>query len=192
MPMAVDKRTALLDAAEAVLIEHGLGGATVEQIAARAGVAKGTFYLYFKSKDEVVGALQERLWDGLLAASVDAVAQLRDDNWWEVIDAFIDTIVDYDLERRDWHRLVAQGWSGPGAAVAAREQQMIDLFAAGLQMGVDEGRFEVDDVAMTSTLLYRAVEGTMHQCCISDDPVDRDRITTAFKWLLRQVLRPAD
>lgn len=191
--MAVDKRTALLDAAEAVLVEHGLVGATVDQITARAGVAKGTFYLYFRSKDEVVRALQERLWDGMVAASLEAAERLGGaDDWWNVVDGYLDTVVNYDLEHRDWHRLVAQGWSTPGPEVADREQQIIDIFAAGIQDGVDDGKFAVDDVEMTATLLYRAVAGTMHQCCVSTEPVDRDRVTTAFKWLVRRVLRPVD
>ena len=191
--MPVDKRTALLDAAEAVLVEHGLVGATVDQITARAGVAKGTFYLYFRSKDEVVRALQERLWDGMVAASVEAAEQLGGaDDWWNVIDGFLDTVVAYDLEHRDWHRLVSQGWSAPGPEVAEREQQIIDIFAAGIQSGVDDGKFVVDDVEMTATLLYRAVEGTMHQFCVSEGPVDAARAATAFKWLVRRVLRPAE
>src|SRR5688500_5731269 len=96
--MAVDKRTTLLEEAEAVLVEQALVGATVDQITARAGVAKGTFYLHFRSKDEVIGALQERLWDGMLAAALDAAAQMEGDDWWNVIDAFIETVVDYDLK----------------------------------------------------------------------------------------------
>jgi AcrR family transcriptional regulator len=189
--MAADKRTALLDAAEAVLVEHGLVGATVDQITARAGVAKGTFYLYFRSKDEVVRALQERLWDGMLAASLQAAETLGGaDDWWNVIDGFLDTVVDYDLQHREWHRLISQGWSAPGQEVAQREQQIIDIFAAGIQAGVEDGKFNVVDVEMTATMLYRAVEGTMHQFCVGDGPVDRDRVTSAFKWLVRQVLRP--
>ena len=190
--MAMDKRTALLDAAEAVLVEHGLARATVDQITARAGVAKGTFYLYFRSKDEVVGALQERMWDGMVTASVEAADRLvGNEDWWSVIDEFIDTVVDYDVEHREWHRLIAQGWSAPGPEVAKREQQIIDIFTAGIQIGVDEGKFDVPDVEMTATMLYRACEGSMHQFCVADEPIDRDRIAAAQKWLLRQVLRPA-
>ena len=171
----VDKRTMLLEAAESVLVEQGLVGATIDQITARAGVAKGTFYLYFRSKDEVIGALQERLWDGMLAASVEAAAQLEGDNWWEVIDAFIDTVVDYDLAHRDWHRLVSQGWSTPGWDESDRELQIIEVFVDRIRIGAEEGLFEVDDVELTAALLYRALSGTMHQCCLRDEPIDRER-----------------
>lgn len=53
MELATDKRSAILDATEAVIRDKGIMNATVDDIAQRAGVAKGTVYLYFKSKEDV-------------------------------------------------------------------------------------------------------------------------------------------
>jgi len=192
--MAVDKRTLLLDAAEAVLVEHGLVGATIDHITSRAGVAKGTFYLYFRSKDEVVAALQQRHWDALMQAAVDAAAQLDgdgdDENWWGVVDAFIETVIDFDFEHRAWHRLISQGWSTPYSAGVTphNEQQMISLFQERIAEAADQGKFKIDDPQMTATLMYRAIQGTSHQCCLSDEPMDRDRVVDGIKWFVRRVL----
>jgi len=43
----------ILDAALSVFAEHGIDAAKLEDIAARAGVSKGTIYLYFPSKEEL-------------------------------------------------------------------------------------------------------------------------------------------
>jgi AcrR family transcriptional regulator len=43
----------ILDAALSVFAEHGIDAAKLEEIAARAGVSKGTIYLYFPSKEEL-------------------------------------------------------------------------------------------------------------------------------------------
>lgn len=43
----------ILDAALSVFAEHGIDAAKLEEIAARAGVSKGTIYLYFCSKEEL-------------------------------------------------------------------------------------------------------------------------------------------
>ncbi len=45
-------RISLLRASEAVFAEHGLTAAKVEEIARRAGLSKGAFYLHFDSKEE--------------------------------------------------------------------------------------------------------------------------------------------
>lgn len=47
----------LLDAALAVFVEKGFAAARAEEIAARAGVSKGTLYLYFDSKEDLLRTL---------------------------------------------------------------------------------------------------------------------------------------
>ena len=51
------RRETILDAARGVFAEKGLLASTIDEIAERAEVAKGTIYLYFKSKDEMFTAL---------------------------------------------------------------------------------------------------------------------------------------
>ena len=41
--------------------EQGVADASVQQIAARAGVANGTFYVHFRTKEEILAAVAERL-----------------------------------------------------------------------------------------------------------------------------------
>lgn len=56
------KRDLILDAAQQVFSKKGFHQATVEEIAETAGVGKGTVYLYFPSKKEILVALiEERL-----------------------------------------------------------------------------------------------------------------------------------
>jgi AcrR family transcriptional regulator len=55
-----ERRQALLDAVEALFLEHPERMANVAEVAEAAGVAKGTVYLYFPSKEEMLLALHER------------------------------------------------------------------------------------------------------------------------------------
>jgi AcrR family transcriptional regulator len=61
-----DKRAAIMDAAIEVFGASGIDGASVEDIARAAGVAKGTIYLYFKSKDDIFEAILTERWPGPL------------------------------------------------------------------------------------------------------------------------------
>jgi AcrR family transcriptional regulator len=54
------RRDAILDAAEALFLEHPDRMASVAEVAEAAGLAKGTVYLYFPSKEEMLLALHER------------------------------------------------------------------------------------------------------------------------------------
>jgi AcrR family transcriptional regulator len=55
-----ERRNALLDAAEALFLEHPDRMASVAEVAEAAGLAKGTVYLYFPSKEEMLLSLHER------------------------------------------------------------------------------------------------------------------------------------
>jgi AcrR family transcriptional regulator len=54
------RRAAILDAAEALLARDSENLASVAQVAEAAGLAKGTMYLYFKTKEEIIMAVHER------------------------------------------------------------------------------------------------------------------------------------
>lgn len=69
-----DKRERILSAAESVFAEHGFFHAKVSQIAQKAGVADGTIYLYFKSKDDLLISLFETRMTQVCEAMVSAIA----------------------------------------------------------------------------------------------------------------------
>ena len=77
MPRVVDRearRAELVSAAAAVFAEHGVANTAVSDIVAAAGVAQGTFYLYFGSKDDAVLAVAERFGDKMIEGIEQAVA----------------------------------------------------------------------------------------------------------------------
>jgi TetR/AcrR family fatty acid metabolism transcriptional regulator len=59
-PAHTDKRAKILDAATRVFAERGFFGSQVADIASRAGIAAGTIYLYFRSKDDVLLSVFDR------------------------------------------------------------------------------------------------------------------------------------
>lgn len=70
-----DRRADLLAAARAILAEKGLEATTVSEIVARAGVAQGTFYLYFASKLALIPALNREMNAHILSALREAMAR---------------------------------------------------------------------------------------------------------------------
>src|SRR5687768_18079480 len=68
-----DKRARILAAAERVFAKRGFFAARVSEIAKEAGVADGTIYLYFKSKDEVLISLFESRMERFNQLLADAI-----------------------------------------------------------------------------------------------------------------------
>lgn len=73
-----DKRAAILDAATAVFAERGFFGAQVADIARGAGIAAGTVYLYFRSKDEILTSIFDRTMKEAIAEARRAVDEAGD------------------------------------------------------------------------------------------------------------------
>jgi AcrR family transcriptional regulator len=188
--VAADKRVRLLEAAEAVFVERGIARATVDEITGRAGVAKGTFYLYFTSKDEVVQALQRRLWQGHVDLCEQAAARLAGEgaDWWEVVDDLVAAIIDYDYAHLDWHQLVAGASAevyDPGDDL---ETQIIAVTRAAIEIGIERGACHATDPEMTGTLLYQALKATAQQFCRQQAMPDRDRYVAAAQELVHKSL----
>jgi TetR/AcrR family fatty acid metabolism transcriptional regulator len=87
-----DKRERILEAAERVFADHGFFNAKVSEIARHAGVADGTIYLYFKSKDDLLISLFETRMERVCGDLVAAVAQVRGAE--AKLDAFIRTYLE--------------------------------------------------------------------------------------------------
>ncbi|HEY3760082.1 MAG TPA: TetR/AcrR family transcriptional regulator [Solirubrobacteraceae bacterium] len=69
-------REALLSAGEVVAEHDGLAGLSVAAVADRAGVAKGTFYLYFDDREAFIDALHQRFYSQVTEAVARAVVGL--------------------------------------------------------------------------------------------------------------------
>src|SRR6202034_633563 len=60
-PKSEDKRNAILDAAMRVFAQRGLTAAPTSEISKEAGVAEGTLFTYFKTKDDLMNALYREI-----------------------------------------------------------------------------------------------------------------------------------
>ena len=72
-----DKRERILIAAERIFARRGFFAAKVSDVAKEAGVADGTIYLYFKSKDDLLISLFERRMQQVNELLKDAVADIK-------------------------------------------------------------------------------------------------------------------
>jgi AcrR family transcriptional regulator len=97
------RRDEILDAAHRVFAGRGFREATVDHIAEAAGVAKGTVYLYFKSKDDLYWAALHRGLDRLHAqtrAALEAADSVHDK-----LRAFVETKVRFFEDHREFFRI---------------------------------------------------------------------------------------
>jgi AcrR family transcriptional regulator len=190
---AVDERREhLLDAARTVFAAKGLSNATVSDVAEAAGVAKGTFYLSFESRDELLGALKRRFVDDLVARATVLYTRVGRDDWWALADVTVESMIDFMLEHRDLIQVFAQEALTPESReiYADAEHRLRNIFAAGIKAGMEAGAFRRTDPVLTATFLDHAIHGTIESAILYEGGIDRDHVVAGAKELMRRVLGP--
>lgn len=139
MAKRLDRRTQLLIAARTVFAKKGYDDATVSEIVGRAGVAQGTFYLYFPGKESLAGAFAElvserfaevasektsrsRSFDSALVRVFEAAYVVADEHRdiFLVANRGLELVDDYDewmnrtAPAREWLEGFIKEWQGHG------------------------------------------------------------------------------
>jgi AcrR family transcriptional regulator len=94
-PTRDDTREKLFEAAARVFEEQGIGGASIEAIAAAAGFTRGAFYSNFNSKDELIIAMLEDHVEQSIRRNLDLLARHKN------IEDFIEALKTMDRSRQD-------------------------------------------------------------------------------------------
>src|ERR1700761_2664651 len=89
-------RNRVLDAAAALVFEHGVAGTTLDDVRAAANVSKGQLYHYFADKEDLVHAVIDRTVQQVL----DAQPALSDLSTWTAISKWFDALVQIQNARR--------------------------------------------------------------------------------------------
>jgi AcrR family transcriptional regulator len=189
-----EAREALVVAARDAFVDAGYQGASLRQIAAKAGTTQAILYRYFPSKAElfeesVVGPFQAfvtTLVDGWRATSVSEVSTS------DLIAGFTESLYDFSLTHRG---LIAallaadvHGSDATGEAKAAFRQTISAVVARALEDAVSRGWVDIDvEVAVPMTMSLIISTALLDAWLFPDAPrPDRDRI---LKEMIRYEIR---
>jgi AcrR family transcriptional regulator len=199
---ADERRREILDAATSLFRERGFDVTTVQAIAGKAGVAAGTVYLYFPSKEAILVAMQEEFESGLLdrfAEIAEAVLSEEEQRgeifaYQEVVERLLDGIVAYSLERREVCEVMARhaGRGGIASDDPLLAGGLTELLARVIREGVRLGYIDTTDPEMAAYLLnLAAVTGIGHAIAFEDDAM-LARVVAQSKELFIKALAPRE
>jgi AcrR family transcriptional regulator len=169
------RRDQIIDVARRLFGERGSTEVPMDEIAAEAGVARSTLYVYFANRDELLRACLQRMHTLLLDSVVSS---------WERDGAPVErlrTLVLAMLERIDDNpaffrlTLATQGLAGQVASTVGAELQLIGLDVAGLirdviEQGTRSGDFRLLDPDQATTFVGQQLYGAMSVRAGDPDP----------------------
>ena len=192
---AAERERDILDAALTLFAERGFNDTTVQDIAAAAGMATGTVYLYFPSKEKVLQGIHDRFGQEtesrVAAAAVDSVDRAgRGEavDYRDTIDTILDAISAYFRENPQLvlvctkyrPEMVDPNYSPAG--------QHLGIVARALSAGVALGMIQTSDPEMTAYLFDAALTLNLHTHITYGDPPDMDRLIAAAKEMFHKAL----
>ncbi|RFS45603.1 TetR/AcrR family transcriptional regulator [Micromonospora craniellae] len=189
-----ERRADLLDAAEKLIIERDINQLTVEDITTAAGVSKGTYYLYFSTKDDVIASLRERYITRLMERQEAAVNRLSPGDWAGRVETWLVTGVQDYLNDPGLHNALFHHVGPQMPTHADRERSMppygqIEALTSMLESGTRAGVFNVVDPQATAVLLFGAVHHAADYLHHEGDTAMVDRLLMELRHWCRMVTR---
>jgi AcrR family transcriptional regulator len=188
-----DRRRDLMDAGLRVFCERGMREATISDITAAAGVAKGTFYLYFDSKEHLLAALKERFVQTMMSEAFALFGRIGQDDWWDLTDRTIEAMVDFPLRHPDELKVFYfQTPSSPETQDILEEsdRRVWEMASASIRAGIDAGVFSTADPELAALFIHEAIDGAVRHKIMYGIDVDRDRLVAAAQEMARKLLAP--
>jgi AcrR family transcriptional regulator len=180
------------DAAMRVIARKGMAAATMQEIAEEAGVAKGTIYLYFRDRDELVEKTFERAITEL-HRQVDAALD-RDEPFEQKMRAVLIAEMAFFRENAEFFRLYNSLKYPEGNAQQQRRQKRtcqpryrtrIAKFATVLEAAMERGEIRKMNAMRLALFINEAVLAIVIERLMEENPPSEEQ---DVEWIVRTIL----
>jgi len=186
---AVDKHSIILDAALKTFVKRGYPATKVAEIAAEAGVAEGTLYNYFQSKEDLLLALFDEKWGGIISEIRDKISRLDDPN--KKLKAIFSVVVMMFKKNRQLAELfmvdIKQSSIFLNNYTINRIVEFLDLIQEVLEEGKKKGIYRRDlDTRVAKMIIFGAAQGILLSWVLSESTAVN---TKTFKFSFFQAAK---
>lgn len=198
------RRCEILDVAQRLFYQKGYEQTSVQDIITEIGIAKGTFYHYFSSKQDLLDAIIERM----VEQTVQSLQPLVEDKQLsalEKFERFFSDIADWKIENKTFLLdLMNILYKDENAilrykAGAASAEKTVPLLAQIIEQGMAEGTFTTEcpaDIADIAEIVFHIVQSLsdtlariiMNQTHNDDTLAIMERKTTVYHYAIERTL----
>jgi AcrR family transcriptional regulator len=177
------RKLEIVEAAERLLNVHG-AQVRVEDVVREAGVAKGTFFLYFPTWDDLLETIRDRLVAEFSQAHPLPTEVEGPVDWPALVDWLACAFVDFTLSRRGLGEAIFHSDFAERRPLA---DNGVTQLTAIIRAGQEAQAFGAIDPEPTARLLFAAIHEAADAVAAG---ADRATMLAALKSLLRRTLAP--
>jgi AcrR family transcriptional regulator len=184
-----DRHNEFLGVAQTLFVEKGYESTSVDDIVQRMGVAKGLFYYYFDSKEELLAIMAERLIDEIrssIAAGMEKEGLTAVQRFRELFTLSPDITDRTRLMATYFH---TESFRGQHHAMEERSMAfLLPVIERLVKQGIDEGVFHTDYPKETAIALMASWSKIKHTTPSSSSPDELMHKAKALQYLAERLL----
>jgi AcrR family transcriptional regulator len=189
------RKNQILGAARTLLIEKGIQGASIHQIARRAELGVATIYFYYQNKEAVYAALQEEGLE-LLYQKIRQAAR-RAASPPEKIRRMSRAYYRFSETHRDYFDIINYFLSQPGIIFTPKVKNQVDfrgnkilaLVEEVIDQGLKQGLFEKSETRKSSILLWGTLHGLMQFKKMKETLLQGEKYKELFQYAVERFIR---
>ena len=185
-----EKKLLLMQAAETMFLQKGFAGTSIDDIVRTAGVAKGTFYLYFQDKAEIWDAVVVQISLRVLAQAKLAMESSGLADTVERILFVADDIIEYFRCHTEVLRMIRRDFSWPLVLKKMEEaqdntlMQMLDHCFCSLYLS----RYSLEEAYRLMFMIIEMVGSISYTSIILEQPAPIDQMKPLLFRAIRRIL----
>jgi len=182
----------IINAAEDVFTKKGFNEARMDDIADETGLSKGTLYLYFKSKDDLIIAILDRMFqlEFKQLQTINQSEMSATDAVWKISELLTKDILGMLRLIPIVYQFLALAFRNKYVQKALKKyiNQYLDILTPIIQRGIDSGEFREVDAREAAIAMGALIEGTLLLWVYDKTAVDPQyHIKSGLKLLLEGV-----
>lgn len=170
-----------------MFVDKGIVATSIDEIASTAEVAKGTFYLYFPSKEALLAALQDRFITQFCAQLAIAMERCGPDRWRARLRAWIKTLIEGYLDQVALHDVIfheTKAYDRHAMSHNPAIDQLIELLSAGAKADA----WLSESPRFTAVMFFHALHGAVDAAIDESPKVNRARLIRNITTFIERAL----
>lgn len=170
----INKYDRIVDSAYQLFLEQGFDQVSIQEIATRAGVAKGTFYLYFRDKDHLRECVIAQKSNEIFQRALNALHQTDITEFEDQIIFVVDYVTDILAQNREALKLIAKDLS-----FGLFNQKVSEYFSSEqadiarvLLTAATKNNVQLKNPKILLYMIIELVSSTCFSCILDSEPLE--------------------
>ncbi len=182
------KEDSLYAAAYELFTTQGIHNTAISDIVKKAGVAKGTFYLYFKDKYDVLDKIILDKSSEILVEAIENTNIKEFDSFEEKLLYFIDSIIEYLKENKLLLKLIYKNLSWGVVRKAYKDYKGINEIYYMFEDGLKDYDLKEGDIEKVIFIILELVGSVCYSCIVLGEPTEIDEMKPILFEIIKKII----